>query len=128
MLSQNDTQVNSIPIQEHHLRLDTIEAAAKAYFRAPTPQIKQEFLDVIGFVLPEGYTKYATMTGLIVERFCTVVTIRVEKSSESGLCPYCGSDILKARLCNQMKGQRWVESVVYCECGKFSRILERRAI
>jgi hypothetical protein len=117
---------DSIPITELHLAMDTVEAAAKAYFHAPNPRVKNEMLLVIDAVLPDGYTRYTTLSGLIVERIEGLLVIRAEKVTENGLCPYCSGDLLKAEVVRQEKNSKWIETTVYCGCGKFVRVVEKR--
>jgi hypothetical protein len=130
IVSQKDKEGQSIPIATLRLAMDTVEAAAKAWFHAPNPRVKNEMLLVIDAVLPAGYTKCTTLTGLIVERIeddeIHRITVRAEKASESGLCPFCSGDLLKADVVSQEKTLKWIETTVYCGCRKFVRILERR--
>lgn len=119
---------DSISVQSLGIALETVDAAAKAYFHAPNPHIKQEILSVIEAALPEGFTRYTTPNGLIVERVAGYITVRAEKTSESGLCPYCNGDLLKAEVVAQDKVSRWIETTVFCKCGCFVKVMERRVV
>lgn len=90
---------NSIPIPLN-LRLETVDAASKAYFHTTSPYIRTEMLLVIETALPENYTRYTTSQGIVVERLSDAieaprVCLHVEQHcGPDHCCPSCKLDLL----------------------------------
>jgi hypothetical protein len=64
----SDKVNNSIPKIPLNLRLETVDAASKAYFHTTSTIIRTEMLLVIETALPADYAKYTTSQGIVVER------------------------------------------------------------
>lgn len=129
MLSQARPQVNdSITVDQLQHALETVDTAAKAYFHTQNRHIRQEFLLVIDTFLPEGYTRYLTKDGLVIECNFSQIKIYPERIIEDGICPKCSGDLLRLQPLDVDCRHRETVIVIRCGCGQFYRIIEKRRI
>lgn len=126
---------DSIPIASLNLRLETVDAAAKAVYRAPNKVIQNELLLVIEAALPEGYTEYTTAQGITVTRLddrvpSPRICLSVERVAESDLCPGCEADLLTNGdvVDRHQRGKEMLLTVMCRECRQFVLVIEKRRI
>lgn len=132
-MPQIKPQVNdSIPFEQLRLALETVDAAAKAYYKAPSKYIKNELLTVIEAALPEGYVEYTTSHGITVIRLDDQIPpprihLCIERIAESDLCPGCGGDLLTGGevVDRYSRHGETVLTVMCRSCQQFVRVRER---
>jgi len=123
-LSKSKPEVNSIPIQEHHMRLDLLERGAGLYFTATNKSVRREILIMItAAMLAE---KYVTTNGALIELRNNSCHVTPERISENGLCPYCQADLTStAKVVDAEIGFRETLLIWLCACGMYCSSRER---
>jgi len=124
ILNQTSAKVKSIPIQEHHMRLDILEKAVGFYFQAPNKTVKREILIMVATAMPG--IKHSTANGVLIEMGEHSYHVSPERVSENGLCPYCQADLAStAKVVSAEMGFRETLLIWLCACGMYCSSRER---